>query len=122
MKKDVLISLYWILDAVQRGTEPNRKHVGDCFISIRDELLMPDTEDLVAHIYEALHQTQASADVLANQLIDGFRAKPLAERQLVQMFETLVTRPDAPPEKFADIAVRFGRLVEAAHGIKGDAE
>ena len=118
MKKDVLINLYWILDAVQKGTQPNRKHVADCFISIRDELMMPDTEDLVAHIYEALGQSRAAADLLTDQVIGKSRSKPLPDQQLIDWLDNLAARHRLPADLPADIAVQFGRLVEAAHGIK----
>ena len=118
MKKDVLINLYWILDSVQRGTEPNRKHVGECFIAIRDELMMPDTEEIVAHIYEALEQSQMAADVLTDQVIGKSRSKPLAEQQLVELLGSLPAVHRLPVDFSVEMAVGFGRLIEAAHGIK----
>ena len=111
MKKDTLINLYWILDAVQKSTAPNATHVADCFIAIRDELMLPDTEDIVDHIRCVLEQQQAAADVLTDRVIGGSRRSPLATPRLHQMMQTLAV--DVP----ADVAVRFARLVEAAHGI-----
>ena len=118
MKKDVLINLYWILDSVQKGIEPNSNHVGECFIAIRDELMMPDTEDIVAHIYGALEQSQAAADVLTDQVIGRSRRKALADQQLVQLMGSVPAVHRLPADVCADIAVGFGRLIEAAHGIK----
>ena len=115
MKKDTLINLYWILDAVQKGTAPNRTHVGACFIAIRDELLLPDTEDIVDHIRGALVRQQAAADVLTDQVIGGSRRRPLPEPRLHAMITTLAAADGNLP---ADAAVAFGRLVEAAHGIQ----
>ena len=111
MKKDTLINLYWILDAVQKGGEPNRKHVRDCFIKIRDELMLPDTEDIVDHIRSALGRQQAVAGELADRLLGSSRQQPLPGPRLHEMMRTLAH--DLP----ADVAVAFGRLVEAAHGI-----
>ena len=111
MKKDTLINLYWILNAVQKGTEPNAVHVRDCFISIRDALMLPDTEDIVIHIRGVLEQSQATADVLSQQLIGSSRRAPLAEQRLRDMMATL---PASTPD---EMAVAFGRLVEAAHGV-----
>lgn len=118
MKKDDLIKLYWILDAVHKGSEPNRKHVADCFISIRDELMMPDTEELVAHIHEALGQSQVAADLLTEQAIGKSMRKALADRQLIELMRSVAEAQHAPADLCAGIAVAFGRLVEAAHGIR----
>lgn len=112
MKKDILINLYWILDAVQKGVEPNARHVGECFVSIRDELMLPDTEDIVVHIRGVLEQSQAAADVLSQHLIGSSRRQPLPEQRLREMMAAL--SGTAP----ADVAVAFGRLVEAAHGVQ----
>ena len=111
MKKDTLINLYWILDAVQKGSVPNARHVGECFVTIRDELLLPDTEDIVDHIRGVLEQSQATADVLSQALIDSSRRAPLAEQHLHDMMATL---PGTTP---TEMAVAFARLVEAAHGV-----
>lgn len=112
MKKDTLIALYWILDAVQKGGEPNARHVAECFVSIRDELMLPDTEDIVVHIRGVLEQSQATAEVLSNQLIDNSRRTPLSEHRLQELMNSL---PWTTP---AEVAVAFGRQVEAAHGIR----
>ena len=111
MKKDTLINLYWILDAVQKGSAPNTRHVGECFAAVRDELLLPDTEDIVVHIRSVLEQSQATADVLSQALIGSSRKAPLAEQRLHDMMATL---PGTTP---TEVAVAFGRLVEAAHGV-----
>lgn len=111
MKKDTLINLYWILDAVQKGAEPNARHVAECFISIRDELMLPDTEEMVVHIRGVLEQSQATADALSRQLIGDSRRQPLPAHRLQYLMASLA---GATP---ADVAVDFGRLVEAAHGI-----
>ena len=111
MKKDTLINLYWILDAVQKGTAPNPKHVGDCVITIRDELLLPDTEEIVDHIRDALVRQQTVAGALTDRLLGSTRRPPLPEPRLQEMMGTLAR--DLP----AEVAVAFGRLVEAAHGI-----
>ena len=112
MKKDSLINLYWILDAVRKGGAPNARHVDECFITIRDELLLPDTEDIVVHIRGVLEQSQATADVLSQALIGSSRRVPLPEQRLLDMMATL---PGTTP---AEVAAAFGRLVEAAHGIQ----
>lgn len=112
MKKDTLINLYRVLDAVRKGDAPKARHVDDCFIAIRDELMLPDTEDMVVHIRGVLEQSQATADALSQQLIDESRRRPLPEQSLRQLMDSLV---GATP---AELAVAFGRLVEAAHGIR----
>ena len=118
MKKESLINLYWILDAMQKGDEPNLKHVGECFVSIRDELMLPDTEEIVLHIREVLERSQATADVLAERAIDRVRAAPLSEEQLLELMRSAasIQLPDATLP--VALAVAFGRLVEAAHGIR----
>jgi phosphoglycolate phosphatase-like HAD superfamily hydrolase len=65
MKKDTLIDLYGILDAVQRGGQPDAGRVGVCFIALRDALMDPDTEQIVDHIRGVLERSEAAADVLA---------------------------------------------------------
>ena len=85
--------------------------VADCFIAIRDELMLPDTEEIVDHIRSVLEQQQAAADVLTDRVIGGSRRSPLAAPRLHQMMQTLAA--DVP----AEVAVGFARLVEAAHGI-----
>lgn len=113
MKKDTLIKLYWILDAVEKGVAPNAAHVGECFISIRDELVLPDTEDIVVHIRGVLEQSQATAGALSQALIGRSRSMPLPEQRLRELMATL---PSATAD---ELAVAFGRLVEAAHGVRG---
>ena len=112
MKKDTVINLYWILEAVQKGSMPNARHVSECFAAVRDELLLPDTEDIVVHIRSVLEQSQATADVLSQALIGSSRRAPLAEQRLHDMMATL---PGTTP---TEVAVAFGRLVEAAHGVQ----
>ena len=119
VKKHTLIDLYWILDSVQKGTEPNLKHVSECFVSIRDELMLPDSEEIVVHIREAWEQSQVAADVLAEQLIGSSRRRPLPDQRLVELMATVDDAAHrATLDHFAEVAVAFGRLVEAAHGIK----
>jgi len=113
VKKDTLIKLYWILDAVKQGMAPDAGHVGECLISIRDELLLPDTEDIVVHIRGVLEQSQATVGALSQELIGRSRSKPLPEQHLRELMATL---PSATPD---EVAVAFGRLVEAAHGVRG---
>ena len=112
MKKDTLINLYWILDAVQKGGAPNARHVAECFITIRDELLLPDTEDIVVHIRGVLEKSQATAEVLSQAFIDSSRRAPLPEQRLLDMMTTL---PGTTP---GEVTVAFARLVEAAHGVQ----
>lgn len=115
MKKDTLIDLYWVLDAVQRGGQPDAGRVGACFIAVRDALLDPDTEHIVDHIRSVLERSEAAADVLAHQLIgrsSGAIRQPLPEQRLRDLM-TLVQGEAAG----GDLAVAFGRRVEAAHGI-----
>jgi hypothetical protein len=112
MKKDSLINLYWILDAVQKGNAPNPRHVGECFVAIRDELMLPDTEEIVDHIRDVLVRQQAAADVLTDRVIGSSRRQPLPERWLVELMTTLAG------EVPASVAVAFARRVEAEHGIR----
>ena len=118
VKKHTLIDLYWILDSLQKGTEPNLKHVSECFVSIRDELMLPDSEEIVVHIREAWEQSQVAADVLADQVIGNSRRKPLSEQRLVELMAQLDAAHRPMLDHSADVAVAFARLVEAAHGIK----
>jgi len=118
MKKDTLIGLYWILDAVQKGSPPNAQHVAACFISIRDELMLPDSEELVDHIRAALLQQQAAADALTDQALGHSRRRPLADSELIGMMRSLCVLHGVAQEPSADLAVGFGRLVEAAHGVR----
>mgnify|MGYP000588979189 FL=1 len=115
MKKNTLIDLYWILDAVRRGDQPDAGRVGVCFIAIRDALLDPDTEQIVDHIRSVLERAEAAADVLAHQVIGRSSAgprQPLPEQRLRELMAA------AQDETTADeLAVAFGRRVEAAHGI-----
>ena len=118
VKKHTLIDLYWILDSVQKGTEPNLKHVSECFVSIRDELMLPDSEEIVVHIREAWEQSQAAADVLAEQLIGSSRRRPLPDQRLIELMATVDAEHRPTLNHSAEVAVAFARLVEAAHGIK----
>lgn len=118
MKKDTLIQLYWILDSLQKGTEPNSNHVGACFISIRDALMDPDTEDIVDHIRGALAHSKAAANVLAHQVIGSSRRRPLPEDQLIEMMRYQASLHRSTVEVIPEVAVGFGRLIEAAHGIE----
>lgn len=115
MKKDTLIDLYWILDAVQRGDQPDAGRVGACFIAIRDALLDPDTEQIVAHIRGVLERSEAASDVLAHQLIGRSSAasrRPLPELRLRELMAAAQSETVGD-----DPAVAFGRRVEAEHGI-----
>jgi urease accessory protein UreF len=115
MKKDTLIDLYWILDALQRGAQPDADRVGACFIAIRDALLDPDTEQIVDHIRSVLERSEAAADVLAHQLIGRSSAatrRPLPASRLRELMASAQSETAG-----ADLAVTFGRRVEAAHGI-----
>ncbi|MBC7942314.1 MAG: hypothetical protein H7Z19_21600 [Chitinophagaceae bacterium] len=117
MKKDTLIDLYWILDAVQRGGQPDAGRVGACFIALRDALLDPDTEQIVDQIRSVLERSEATADVLAHQLIDRSSAaihQPLPEQRLRELMAAVQGQIAG-----GDLAVAFGRQVEAAHGIGG---
>lgn len=118
VKKHTLIDLYWILDSVQKGTEPNLKHVSECFVSIRDELILPDSEEIVVHIREAWEQSQVAADVLAEQLIGSSRRRPLPDQRLIELMATVDAEHRPTLDHSPEVAVAFGRLVEAAHGIK----
>jgi hypothetical protein len=115
MKKDILIDLYRILEAVQRGDQPDAGRVGACFIAIRDALLDPDTEQIVDHIRSVLERSEAAADVLAHELIGRSSAAigpPLPEQRLRDLMATVQNENAGD-----DLAVAFGRKVEAAHGI-----
>lgn len=115
MKKDILIDLYWILDAVQRGGQPDAGRVGVCFIAIRDALLDPDTEQIVQHIRSVLERSEAAADVLAHELIGRSSATarlPLPEQRLRELMAEAQSETGGD-----DLAAAFGRRVEAEHGI-----
>jgi hypothetical protein len=115
MKKDTLIDLYWILDALQRGGQPDAGRVSGCFIAIRDALLDPDTEQIVDHIRGVLERSEAAADVLAHQLISRSSAatrRPLPALRLRELMAA--AQGEAAGD---DLAVAFGRRVEAEHGI-----
>ncbi|MBM3372372.1 MAG: hypothetical protein FJY44_00705 [Betaproteobacteria bacterium] len=115
MKKDALIDLYWILDTLLRGGQPEAGHVEVCFVAIRDALLDPDTEEIVNHIRSVLERSEAAADVLARQIIGRSSAgtrRPLPASRLRELMA------EAQDETAGgDLAVAFGRRVEAAHGI-----
>lgn len=117
MKKDTLINLYWILHAVQAGDAPNPQHVGECFISIRDQLMLPDTEEIVLHIRSVLAHSQANAAILAERAIDRSRIAPLTEEHMLELMRRAASLHPSDGTPSATVAVEFGRLLEAAHGI-----
>ena len=96
---------------MRKGTTPNPKHVGDCFIAIRDELLLPNTDEIVDHIRDALVHQHAVADALTDRLLGGSRRPPLPEPSLQEMVGMLAR--DLP----AEVVVAFGRLVKAGRCI-----
>lgn len=98
LKKDTLIALYWILEAAQRGALADRASAAACLIEVRDSLLRPDTEEIVDHIRSVLERQQQAADVLAREA-------------------SLLARHGLSANVQADLALSFGRLVEAEHGI-----
>ncbi len=112
MKNHILKNIYWILDAVQKGEQPKMQDVVECFISVRDELMQPDTEQIVDHIRDVLERSSVSADALSSQVIANSRRKPLSQERLAEMMATLSDSRYA-----TEIAVPFARCVEAAHGI-----
>lgn len=112
MKKDTLIDLYWILDALQKGSAPDAQQVGACFIALRDELMLPDSEAIVDHIRAALDKQRAAAQALTERALGRSRRRPLPESRLHAMMATL---PGGEP---ASVAVAFASLIEEAHGIK----
>lgn len=112
MKNHILINIYWILDAVQKGEQPKMQDVVECFISVRDELMQPDTEQIVDHIRDVLERSNVSADALSSQVIANSRRKPLSQERLEEIMATLSDSRYA-----TEIAVPFARCVEAAHGI-----
>jgi len=112
MKNHILKNIYWILDAVQKGEQPKMQDVVECFISVRDELMQPDTEQIVDHIRDVLERSSVSADALSSQVIANSRRRPLSQKRLEEMMATLSDSRYA-----AEIAVPFARCVEAAHGI-----
>jgi hypothetical protein len=112
MKNHILKNIYWILDAVQKGKQPKMQDVVECFISVRDELMQPDTEQIVDHIRDVLERSNVSADALSSQVIANSRRKPLSQERLAEMMATLSDSRYA-----TEIAVPFARCVEAAHGI-----
>lgn len=112
MKNHILKNIYWILDAVQKGEQPKMQDVVECFISVRDELMQPDTEQIVDHIRDVLERSSVSADALSSQVIANSRRRPLSQERLEEMMATLSDSRYA-----TEIAVPFARCVEAAHGI-----
>jgi hypothetical protein len=112
MKNHILKNIYWILDAVQKGEKPKMQDVVECFISVRDELMQPDTEQIVDHIRDVLERSSVSADALSSQVIANSRRRPLSQKRLEEMMATLSDSRYA-----TEIAVPFARCVEAAHGI-----
>ena len=112
MKKHILINLYWILDAVQKGKQAKMQDVVECFVCVRDELMQPDTEQIVDHIRDVLERSNVSADALSSQVIANSRRRPLSKERLEEMMATLSDSRYA-----TEIAVPFARCVEAAHGI-----
>ena len=112
MKNHILKNIYWILDAVQKGEQPKMQDVVECFISVRDELMQPDTEQIVDHIRDVLERSSVSADALSSQVIANSRRKPLSQERLAEMMATLSDSRYA-----TEISVPFARCVEAAHGI-----
>jgi hypothetical protein len=112
MKNHILKNIYWILDAVQKGEQPKMQDVVECFISVRDELMQPDTEQIVDHIRDVLERSSVSADALSSQVIANSRRRPLSQKRLEEMMATLSDSRYA-----TEIAVPFARCVEAAHGI-----
>jgi len=112
MKNHILKNIYWILEAVQKGEQPKMQDVVECFISVRDELIQPDTEQIVDHIRDVLERSSVSADALSSQVIANSRRRPLSQKRLEEMMATLSDSRYA-----TEIAVPFARCVEAAHGI-----
>ena len=112
MKNHILKNIYWILDAVQKGEQAKMQDVVECFISVRDELMQPDTEQIVDHIRDVLERSSVSADALSSQVIANSRRRPLSQKRLEEMMATLSDSRYA-----TEIAVPFARCVEAAHGI-----
>jgi hypothetical protein len=112
MKNHILKNIYWILEAVQKGEQPKMQDVVECFISVRDELMQPDTEQIVDHIRDVLERSSVSADALSSQVIANSRRRPLSQKRLEEMMATLSDSRYA-----TEIAVPFARCVEAAHGI-----
>jgi hypothetical protein len=112
MKNHILKNIYWILDAVQKGEQPKMQDVVECFISVRDQLMQPDTEQIVDHIRDVLERSSVSADALSSQVIANSRRRPLSQKRLEEMMATLSDSRYA-----TEIAVPFARCVEAAHGI-----
>ncbi|MBE0546076.1 MAG: hypothetical protein IH627_00110 [Rubrivivax sp.] len=76
-----------------------------------------DTEAIVNHIRAALEQSKAAADVLTHQVIGESRRVPLPDHRSIEMMRNPAARHRLPVEVLPEVAVGFGRLVEAAHGI-----
>ena len=89
MKKHIFINLYWILDAVQKGRKPKMEDVAECFICVRDELMQPDTEQIVDHIRDVLERSNVSADALSSQVIANSRRVPRIRESRHYFFQTL---------------------------------
>jgi hypothetical protein len=83
--RNILKNIYWILDAVQKGEQPKMQDVVECFISVRDELMQPDTEQIVDHIRDVLERSSVSADALSSQVIANSRRRPLSQKRLEEM-------------------------------------
>ena len=97
---------------MRMGRQPKMQDVTDCFICVRDELMQPDTEQIVDHIRDVLQRSNVSADALSSQVIANSRRRPLSEERLKE-----IMAPLSKSRYATEIAVPFGKCVEAAHGI-----
>lgn len=116
LKKDTLIDLFWILDAIQKGQPADRAKATACFTEVRDALLRPDTEEIVQHIRDVLAQQQQAAGALAMEAAATAKRLPLPESELIAMMLELCAPYGIAERAAAELAVAFGRRVEAALG------
>lgn len=117
LSKDTLIDLLWILEAIQTGRQADQVKAAACRVKVRDALMRPDTEDIVDHMRAALAQQQQAADALAREATTLARRTALPAQQLVDLMAGPASHYDLDPSTAAELAVAFGRLVEAAHGL-----
>ncbi|ANJ72934.1 hypothetical protein A9Y76_10860 [Ralstonia insidiosa] len=116
LKKDTLIDLFWILDAIQKGQQADRAKVTACFTEVRDALLRPDTEEIVQHIRDVLAQQKQAVGALAMEAAATARRLPLPESELIAMMLELCAPYGIAEQAAAELAVAIGRRVEAALG------
>lgn len=117
LDKGTLIDLYRILEALQNSQQVDPVKAASCQAKVRDALMRPDTEEIVDHMRAALAQQQQAAHVLAREATTFARRTALPAQQMMDLMAGPASRHRLDPSTAAELAVAFGRLVEAAHGV-----